>query len=83
MLTEKLPVIKAYQQEQKEIFESVIAKKTYFVYKKNGKLTELVRTAHGKEKVAFHFSEINDNIAEKIKILHKNIKLEIKLTSIN
>lgn len=83
LIKEKLPVLKRYRSGENEIFQSEIAKKTYFVYKKNGELTELIRTGHGKEKVAFHFSEINDNIAKKIKILHKNIKLDIKLTSIN
>lgn len=83
LIKERLPVLKRYRNGESEIFQSKIAEKTYFVYKKNGELTELVRTGHGKEKVAFHFSEINDNIAKKIKILHKNIKLDIKLTSIN
>ncbi|MGB5556166.1 MAG: hypothetical protein WBM83_16035, partial [Flavobacteriaceae bacterium] len=59
----------------------LISKRHYYL-KEGGALQKISRTAHGKEKVTFLFSGINDNIAEEISIEHHNIPLIIKLKAI-
>ena len=42
----------------------------------------MIRVGNQKEKVVFEFSEINGDLADEIKIIHKNISLTIELTAI-
>ena len=82
LVEEELSVIKSYLLENTLVHETTVDCKTYF-YFKTQQLDKIVRVGHGKEKVTFLFSEISDTIANQIKILHSNIKLNINLKSIN
>ena len=65
------------------LLETKIVNKKYFYTFKDEKLNSISRVNMGKEKVQFLFSNINTNTAKNIQILHHNIKLTIKLKSIN
>jgi len=79
LIQEKLPIIKSYStQKDTLVYETTLDNKTYF-YFKTQQLDKIIRVGNGKEKVAFLFSEINDTIANRIQILHSNIKLNINL----
>ena len=83
VLIEEQPLVnKTFTSDQKTIFETTLNNKTYY-YINSSQLDEIIRVKNGKEKVVFLFLEINNNIANKIKIVHKNIKLKIHLKSIN
>jgi len=69
--------------ESTTLFETEIVKKKYFYAFKNDQLNSISRVKMGKEKVQFIFSDINAITAKNIQILHHNIKLTIKLKSIN
>ncbi|TYA52330.1 hypothetical protein [Formosa maritima] len=82
LITENLHVSNSFTEDNNRIFESTINNKKYYYYFNKNQLTQVVRANNGKEKVAFLFLEISDNIAEQISIKHNNIKLEINLKSI-
>lgn len=82
LVEEEMPIIKSYSLKNNLVHETSIDRKTYF-YFKTQQLDKIVRVGNGKEKVTFLFSEISDTIANQIKILHSNIKLNINLKSIN
>lgn len=82
LVQEKLTVHKSYTLQDTLVYETALSNKKHF-YFKTQQLDKIVRINNGKEKVAFIFSEINDAIANKIKILHSNIKLEINLKFFN
>lgn len=69
--------------ESSELYETKIVGKNYFYLFDNDILNSISRVKMGKEKVQFIFSEISDATAKNIQILHHNIKLTIKLKSIN
>jgi len=81
LITENPPVEKTFYKTPNSIYETHIGTKKHYHYLSEKKLHRIVRVHNGKEKVEFLFSKINDDIAEQIQILHKNIKLEIKLIS--
>ena len=78
LVQENLAVIESYALEDTLIYETTLWNKTHF-YFKTEQLEKIVRVNNSKEKVVFLFSEINDTIANRIKILHSNIKLNINL----
>ncbi len=82
LVQEKLPIIKSYSKQGSLVYETTILNKKHF-YFKTQQLDKIIRVGNGKEKVAFLFSEMNDTIANQIKIIHSNIKLNINLKSIN
>ena len=82
LVQEKIPVIKSYSSQDTLVYETTLSNKKHF-YFKTQQLNKIIRVNNGKEKVTFLFSEINDIIANQIKILHSNIKLKINLKSIN
>lgn len=82
LITDPIKIKNSYQSGGIDIFETEILKKTYFYYHSQY-LDKIVRTANGKEKVSFKFSENNDSIAKHIQIEHSNIQLEINLKSLN
>jgi len=69
--------------ENTTLLETEIASKKYFYAFKNDQLNSISRVKKGKEKVQFIFSDISAITAKNIQILHHNIKLTIKLKSIN
>ncbi|PHS04310.1 MAG: hypothetical protein COA88_13905 [Kordia sp.] len=69
--------------ENRTLLETEIVNKKYFYTFKNDQLNSISRVKMGKEKVQFIFSDISAITAKNIQILHHNIKLTIKLKSIN
>ncbi|MGB3150917.1 MAG: hypothetical protein WBB27_09660 [Maribacter sp.] len=82
LVTEKLLSQEFYFKANEEIAKVKINKKLYFYTYANSRLRTISRIGNQKEKVVFEFSKINGDIAERIKIIHKNINLKIELTSI-
>jgi len=82
LVKEKPFVEKAFQKDSRPIYKTHIGNKKYYHFLSKQKLEKIVRVGNGSKKVEFIFSEINDNIAQDIQILHKNIKLKISLKSI-
>lgn len=77
LIQEKSHVLKTFSMDAEKVFETKIDDKKYFYFKKNDQLNKIVRVSNTKEKVAYLFSEINNNIAKHIQIAHKNIKFEL------
>ena len=82
LVKEHPSVENVFQKDSNTIYETQIGNKKYYHFLSEEKLNKVVRVGNGKEKVEFTFSEINDNIAQHIQILHKNIRLKISLKSI-
>lgn len=80
LIQEKLPVIKSFSSHDTLVYKTILNNKKHY-YFKTKQLDKIVRANNGKEKVTFLFSEINDTVANQIKILHSNIKLNINLKS--
>lgn len=82
LVKENPSVEKVFQKDLNSIYKTQVGNKKYYHLLSGEKLEKIVRVGNGKEKVEFTFSEINDNIAQHIQILHNNIKLKISLKSI-
>ena len=82
LIKENLYPEKTYKSENEEIKKVQLDKKSYFYTFKNSRLESISRVGNQKEKVVFEFSKINDDLANQIKIIHKNINLKIELTAI-
>lgn len=83
VLVKEMPFVeKVFQKDSKSIYKTRISNKNYYYYLSSEKLDKVVRTNKRKEKVVFTFSEINDNIANEIEILHQNIRLKILLKAL-
>lgn len=83
VLVKEMPVVeKVFQKDSQSIYKTRISIKNYYYYLSTKKLDKVVRTSKGNEKVVFKFSEINDNIANEIEILHQNINLKIFLKAL-
>lgn len=79
LITENLGILKAFEKNNGEIFETKNDKKRYYYFYRNGQLEKIIRTSGKKEKTEYLFL---GNTAEKIMITHKNIPLHINLTKI-
>lgn len=64
------------------LYETRLNKKKYYYSLSEELPRKVFQTSKGKVKVEFTFSEISNNIAKQIQILHKNIDLKIMLTAI-
>lgn len=82
LLKEYNTSIQTYSRKDVKVKETEIMDKRHFYFYENVGLTKIVRESKGKEKVIYHFSEIKDNIAQRILIEHKNIQLKIHLKGI-
>lgn len=82
LVKEKPSVEMSFQKNSNSMYKTSIGKKKYYHFLSEEKLTKVVRVGSVKEKVEFTFSEINDNIARQIQILHKNFNLKIILKAI-
>ena len=81
LITENLNASETYKLNSETIKKTTLDKKTYY-YFEAPEIQKIVRTKNGNEKVRFLFTEISDNIAQQIQIIHSNIKLKITLKSI-
>lgn len=84
LIKQQVKTIEKSVAHQRELFKTTQKnKKIYYAYF-NEVLQSITRVGrHGKEKVQFLFSNIDDATAKNIQILHNNIKLTINLKSIN
>lgn len=82
LITRNPSVEKTFGKNQKRIYKTVINSKKYYYFVSNDSLIQTYRVHNGKEKVKFIFSEINENLANNIQILHQNLKLNIILKAL-
>ena len=70
-----------YENETADIYKSADGKRNNFIFisKKDQKLEKIVHASKTKEKFTLFFSSENNIFAEKIQIIHQNIKLKIEL----
>ena len=70
-----------FENQTNTIYQSKDGKQYNFIFlsKENQKLEKLVYASQTKEKITISFSSENNIFAEKIEILHQNIKLKIEL----
>jgi pyruvate carboxylase len=79
LIAEYPPVLQTFQNEEHIVTETEILSKKHYFYSVDGRLHKIVRTANGKKRVIFLFSETKDDLAGNIQISHKNIPLTITL----
>ena len=82
LIRQHLSTEKAFRKESNIIYKTKIGNKKYYHLLSEERLEKVIRAGRGKEKVEFTFSEIKDNIARHIQILHKNFDLKIVLKAI-
>ena len=81
LTTEHLESLQGFSKEGQIIKMGKLDGKSHY-YFEDPTLNKIVRAKHRKEKVTFLFTNINDNIAKDIDIIHANFQLEIKLKAI-
>lgn len=82
LLLKKQYVIEAqFENESSDIYKSADGKRDNYIFvsKKDQKLEKIVHSSKTKEKFTLLFSSENNIFAEKIQIIHQNIKLKIEL----
>lgn len=82
LITENPSVEKTYSKNQDRIYETLINPKKYYHFVSDGKLYQILKASNGTEKVKFIFSEITNDQAKEIQILHQNMKLNIILKAL-
>jgi len=82
LVKEHPSIEKLFQKNSNSMYRTSIGKKKYYHFLYKDRLVKVVRVGSSKEKVEFTFSEIEDNIARQIQILHKNFNLKIILKAI-
>lgn len=70
-----------FENESDDIYKSADGNRDnyLFISKKTSKLDKVVNASKTKEKITLLFSSENNIFAEKIQIIHQNIKLKIEL----
>ncbi|WP_343588983.1 hypothetical protein [Flavobacterium sp.] len=70
-----------FENESDDIYKSADGKRDNYIFisKKDQKLEKIVHASQTKEKFTLLFSSENNIFAEKIQIIHQNIKLKIEL----
>lgn len=70
-----------FENESADIYKSADGKKDNYIFisKKDKKVEKIVHSSKTKEKFTLLFSSENNIFAEKIQIIHQNIKLKIEL----
>lgn len=81
LIQENNTIINTFVKNDLTVFESTVYNKTHFYFQSEN-LNKIVRISKQKEKIVFLFSDINNNIARHIEIIHNSIKLNITLKSI-
>ncbi|MBF7092692.1 hypothetical protein IUY40_14235 [Flavobacterium sp. ALJ2] len=72
---------KQFEDQTNTIYQSKDGNRYNFIFlsKENKKLEKIIHASSTKEKITIRFSSENNIFAEKIEILHQNIKLKIEL----
>lgn len=70
-----------FENESNDIYKSADGKRDNYIFisKKDQKLEKIVHASKTKEKFTLFFNSENNIFAEKIQIIHRNIKLKIEL----
>jgi hypothetical protein len=73
--------LSAYENESFNIYKSKDGNRDNYIFisKKDEKLEKLIRASQTKEKITVLFNSENNIFAERIQIIHQNIKLKIEL----
>ncbi|MEZ0130176.1 hypothetical protein AB9T88_10615 [Flavobacterium sp. LBUM151] len=81
LLKKEYQIQKQFENESDNIYKSADGKRDnyLFISKKDRKLEKVIHSSKTKEKVTLLFKSENDIFAEKIEIIHQNIKLKIEL----
>lgn len=82
LLLKKQYLIEAqFENESADIYKSADGKRDNYIFisKKDQKLEKIVHASKTKEKFTLYFNSENNIFAEKIQIIHQNIKLKIEL----
>lgn len=81
LLREDNSVLKQYADAEYDVYQSQQEKRYnfYFTNKETKELRKIVNTSKSKEKVEVLFVEVQGNLAEKVQLDHKSIKLKIDL----
>ena len=81
LLKKEYLIQEQFEDESAEIYKSADGKRDNYIFisKKDQKLEKIVHASKTKEKFTLKFSSENNIFAEKILILHQNIKLKIEL----
>jgi len=81
LLKKKYQIQEQFENESDDIYKSAYGKRDnyLFISKKDRKLEKVINSSKTKEKITLLFNSENDIFAEKIEIIHQNIKLKIEL----
>lgn len=82
LITERLEVEENFRKDENLILKTELDKEECYYFFTERKLRFIKQINNGKERIEFQFSKINNNIAQNIKIAHKNLPITIQLTSI-
>lgn len=81
LLKKQYLIQEQFENESNDIYKSADGKRDNYIYisKKDQKLEKIVHASKTKEKFTLYFNSENNIFAEKIQIIHQNIKLKIEL----
>ena len=82
LITEQPSELNSYKSADNKIFQARIYGKDHYYFFKENHLEKIVKTKKGKENTSYIFSDIHNDIAKNIQILHNKINLEIGLIKI-
>ncbi|OBQ54695.1 hypothetical protein JJL45_14885 [Tamlana sp. s12] len=82
LVTEDIRSMKAYHSAEDKVHQTIIDNQDYY-YFIGENLHKIVKVNHGKEKIVFEFSKIEDHVSKHILIEHLNIEFKMTLKSIN
>ncbi|KKN17362.1 hypothetical protein LCGC14_0966580 [marine sediment metagenome] len=82
LLEESPQILQTFKHNDDIVYGAKIGSKKHYFYLDHAVLQKIIRTGGGKEKVAFLFSKIEKNYANKIQIVHNTIPLTITLSGI-
>ena len=81
LLKKQYLIQEQFENESNNIYKSADGKRDNYIFvsKKDQKLQKIVHASKTKEKFTLYFNSENNIFAEKIQIIHQNIKLKIEL----
>jgi len=82
LLEEHPQVLQTFKNKEDFVYTAKIRSKKHYFYHSEDALQKIARVGSGKEKAIFSFSEIRNDLAGKIQILHKTLPLTITLIRI-
>lgn len=82
LVTETAIVEKSFTSNKTVLHQARVEKQKHFYFRHQEGLQKVVKVKNGEGKVEFKFSEISDDFAKRIQILHQNLDLNITLKAI-